>query len=490
MGSLRNKPIFLFLLPLFFVLHGFTENYYSVPLKDALVLTLLYIAIALIIACLCWLYFRSITKAALMAFLLLGYNFIFGSVRDMLSKHFGKTFLWHYSFILPASFLFFLAIFIWLKKRKTPLTKLLSYLNLLFALLVVIDTIWLGSKMITTTHASAGISKEVHIINDTCNKPDIYFIILDAYSGNTALKEKFNFDNSEFENELQNRGFYVFNNSRSNYNYTPYSIASILNMDYLNLDMKTKNQGNLNYCYRMISNSRVTEFLEANKYTLYNYSIFDFPGQPSVNSDNFLPTRTKLITEQTFVSRIWNDILSNAASGKLPIHAIEKKYVYSHFYNNENAIRLTLEKAAQKTTTPKFVYTHLMMPHHPYYFDSMGKALPFDSLVEGKQMNKHNYVEYLQYCNKRILLLLENILKTSPSPPVVVVAGDHGFRYFIDKEDHKYCFMNLAAVYLPGKDYRNFNSNLSSVNLFPIVFNSLFQQHFPLRKDSTIYLWE
>ncbi len=52
-------------------------------------------------------------------------------------------------------------------------------------------------------------------------------------------------------------------------------------MSYLDLNMKTKAPGNLNYCYRMIRDSRVIKFLEANSYQFYNYSIFDFKGQPS-----------------------------------------------------------------------------------------------------------------------------------------------------------------------------------------------------------------
>ncbi len=130
------------------------------------------------------------------------------------------------------------------------------------------------------------------------------------------------------------------------------------------------------------------------------------------------------------------------------------------------------------------------MPHHPYYFDRDGKALPFDSLLEGRQQNRNNYTSYLQYCNKKILQLADDILKTSSSPPIIILSGDHGFRYFQEKEDRKYCFMNLSAVYLPDGNYSHFYSGMSAVNLFPIIFNTQFQQQIPLQKDSTIYLWE
>lgn len=209
-----------------------------------------------------------------------------------------------------------------------------------------------------------------------------------------------------------------------------------------------------------------------------------------MNNNSFLPARTGLITSQTFLGRVWKDILFNVATGKLGIKSIEKKIVYSQLHTNHDFTRLTLGIAAQKTASPKFVYTHLMMPHYPYYFDSEGKALPFDSLVEGRQQSKQNYVGYLRYCNKKILQLTDAILETSSAPPVIILTGDHGFRYFQRKENRKYCFMTLAAVYLPTGDYSGFHSDISGVNLFPALLNTQFRQHIPLQKDSTIYLWE
>jgi hypothetical protein len=490
MRFLKNSPVFLFLLPLFFVLHGFSENYDFVPVKDALLLTGIYTACALTIAWLFWLFYHDFTKASLIAFGVMGYHFFFGTIQDLLRKYFAETFITRYSFILPVSFLFFGVIIVWLKRRKSPFKKLLPYLNALLLLLITVDAGSLLSKMVRKKKSPAGTTHTGFVKCDTCKKPDIFFIILDEYSGNTALKERFNFDNSGFENKLRNRGFYIIPNSSSNYNYTPFSIASMLNMGYLDLDMKTKGPGNLKYCYRMIRDSRAIKFLEANDYQFYNYSIFDFAGQPAIKSENFLPTRTRLITSQTFLSRIWNDILFNVGTGNWGIQSINKKIVYSHLHNNDNFIRLTLDIAAREAIPPKFVYTHLMMPHYPYYFDSHGRALAFDSLVEGRQQDQHNYVEYLQYCNRKILQLTDDILKMSSSPPLIILSGDHGFRYFPKKEDHKYCFMNLMAIYLPAGDYHNFYSNMSAANLFPVIFNTQFQQHIPLQKDSTIYLWE
>ena len=104
---------------------------------------------------------------------------------------------------------------------------------------------------------------------------------------------------------------------------------------------------------------------------------------------------------------------------------------------------LTWKLAEQKTSLPKFVYAHLMMPHYPYYFDKNGKEQPYEKLLEGNQSNKEAYIEYLQYSNKKLLELIRHILQTSASPPIIVLAGDHGFRHFKKPVESKYYFLNL-----------------------------------------------
>ena len=68
------------------------------------------------------------------------------------------------------------------------------------------------------------------------NMPDIYYIILDDYAGIQSLKQNFNFDNTEFYDQLSKKGFFVSSNSFSNYPFTILSIPSSLNMQYLDFN--------------------------------------------------------------------------------------------------------------------------------------------------------------------------------------------------------------------------------------------------------------
>jgi hypothetical protein len=150
----------------------------------------------------------------------------------------------------------------------------------------------------------------------------------------------------------------------------------------------------------------------------------------------------------------------------------------------------TKKKAAERTNAPKFVYTHLMIPHDPYYYDSKGNIVSLEKIIMAGKAGPQNYLEYLQYGNKKILELIDYILENSPTPPVIMILSDHGYRNYKVKSDRRYDFMNLNAIYLPDKNYALFNDSITNVNQFRIFFNTLFGQHLPLLKDSTINVFD
>jgi hypothetical protein len=63
--------------------------------------------------------------------------------------------------------------------------------------------------------------------------PDIYYIILDGHARSDILAELYGYDNNWFVDSLRQRGFYVADRSRTNYAQTYLSLASTLNMTYL-----------------------------------------------------------------------------------------------------------------------------------------------------------------------------------------------------------------------------------------------------------------
>ncbi|MGB8195327.1 MAG: sulfatase-like hydrolase/transferase [Chitinophagaceae bacterium] len=479
-----TAPVFFLLLPIFFVVHGWQENFAFIPATDIGLLLLMYLVAALVLYAIAWLWLRNQYKAALASFALMALHFFFGGIHDLLKRNFENAFISKYAFILPLCLLLIIIMLIALKRKKSSLQKAAAYLNMLLALLIIIDV----ARILLPKQDSPDKKTGVTLNCDSCYKPDIYFVLLDEYTGNDALRDLFNFDNAAFEQQLTNRGFHVVPHSRSNYNYTPFSMASILNMQYLQLENTERKKPDITYAFRLINQNEVTALLEQNGYSFYNHSVFDLPGRPMQTEETFIPSRTKLITAQTLLSRLNRDLGYHLVT-TLKIKKAVDHQAYRIQRSNARLYDLTWKQSAAPHTQPQFIYTHLMMPHYPYYFDRNGKPMdPARVLPEANNMNRKDYVEYMQYVNKKILDLTDHILQASAKPPVIIVMSDHGFRHFNKPVALKYHFMNLNAVYLPGKDYSGFYDSVSNVNQFRLIFNSVFKTGLPLLKDTSIYL--
>src|SRR5580693_7030399 len=87
MKSLRTIPLFVFLLPVFFVLHGYRENLGYIHPGEAAALAGVYLIGAAIVFGLLYLFYRNRMKAALAAGFLLALYFFFGAVQDFLKAY-------------------------------------------------------------------------------------------------------------------------------------------------------------------------------------------------------------------------------------------------------------------------------------------------------------------------------------------------------------------------------------------------------------------
>ena len=310
----QQQPLYLLLLPLFFVFNGYVENYNFIPVKDALLLLLVYTSASLVVTALLWIIYRRLFKAALLSWYLMGFYFFFGYVYDNLYKQFPGAFVSKYSTIIGFFLLVFLIAGVVLFRYKGRLRKLTYALNVFFICLLVVDLLWLSVKIVSDKKPLGSQLSKTFIPCTNCDKPDIYLIVADEYAGDRQLKETMNYDNSGFKEELRKRGFYT-PVSRSNYNFTPFSVSSMLQMEYLkNIVGKNMDHNDFSVCYGLIRENNVFRFLSANGYRLHNYSIFDIHDQPSVFETSVLPEKTRFITGQTLFNRVEKNMLSNMAN--------------------------------------------------------------------------------------------------------------------------------------------------------------------------------
>lgn len=474
----------IFLLPFFFVLHGYRSNAPLVSIKDAVILFLEYLIGFLVIYLFVSKYMKSSKKASFLTMFLMCIFFFFGWMHDLEKKVLHNSFLSRYSLIIPVLIISVVLIIRLIKKSKFSFSKPSQYFNVLFSILIIIEIGFLLKNSISKKEPY------VHFIvqDKGAPKPDVYFIVSDGYAGQEELRNILNYDNSVFLDQLKSKGFHIVSNSRSNYNLTPFSLASTLKMDYLTLNSFNENPEDLNNCFKNINSNEVIHFFKKTGYELVNYSIFQFDETPPLITSQFFEVGPGLIHSQTILGRIEKDLFFNLIT-KYKFKWAMKIAVKKEVKKTEQLYQKTLAAANKKCNHPRFVYTHLMMPHYPYYLDSNGHFNDYNSILEANWASKDGYINYLKYCNNKLLKLVDHILQNSEYPPIIILLGDHGFREFSTQPSiRKYYFMNLNAIYLPNKNYSCFKQGLSNVNEFRCLFNTAFNQNYDIKTDSTIFI--
>jgi hypothetical protein len=483
---LQQKPVFLFILPLFFVLHNLAEIYQPYFLATAAELFLMYTTAGGVIAIIAWLFLKNWRNACLFSFILLAFNFFFGSSYDFIKSHFGPVFFLRYRFLIPTLIILVILSLTYFKKTKNRFARVYLFLNCLFLLLIIIDAVTILQLVWKSKPVYAADLDIKPTICDTCKKPDIYLIVADEYAGKQTLNDIFKFDNLEFENGLGKRGFHIINGTRSNYNATVFSMASFFGMGYIqNLRDTLVNHFDMFACREIIKKNNFQHFLESNGYEIFNCSMFEFNNKKNLVHTPFFVTKKEYFISQTFIRRFFNRVGFNFVS-----KAEIQKWENIHLYNNNKTFDAALKIPLRNTTNPVFAYIHLMLPHRPYYFDKNSNPAAPEILLESARYNKSAYIDYLQYSNKKILDLIDQIQKNSVRPPIIILMSDHGFRQFEERKFDPYYFINFSAIYKPDNNYTGFADSLTNVNYLRVLLNNQFNQKLSMLKDSAFFIKE
>lgn len=493
---LQTGPLFLLLLPVFFLLHLLTD-YFRVLYFSHLHIpeTYWYLGAGLIL----FLFFSSkkplIRRLALFAFLLEFIFFFFGPIHGFLEENAG--FLGKYTVMLASLFvLCVVAAFLLIRSHK-PFYNTFQYLNIVLLTLVGYEIV-----LVTLLYATDGrikrLTKNYPISDsfkqcDTCVNPDIYFLVFDMYANSKVLKSFWNYDNHELDSFLDSTGFYYARNSTSNYNYTVFSIGSTMNMDYQEKDLKYTNAFRSSRQLSQFEDNELFRILKKQGYQFYNYSWFHFNDAPTRVAPFVLTEPKELIAAQTFWFRFKSDIAWNfsmfrkkkpAGSGLTPFFIQECEDNLSRIRVSHKGIK---EVASVSNNKPVFLYAHFLMPHAPFLFDSVGNVKPQLDWLSTKH---EDYLSQLKYTNKVIIDLCNTILKENTRPKIIIVQSDHGYRNYNSKDKLSSAveFENLNAFYFSDKRYSSLYDSISAVNTFRVILNNYFNYSLPLLKDTSFYM--
>ena len=485
----KNSFHFILII-IFFLTHGYKENFGLISFINMLIFFALATLAGLTLFFIFQKIFQYSIKTGIWISCLAIIFLFFGAFMDFIQSISFLQPIIKYRFLLPLLLGILILLFVFLQRTKKSLFVINRYITVLFLIFILIDII---SIIVFSVTPAKRNSRLVNIdfnypmpACDDCARPDIYLILLDDYTGSDGLKRNLHYDNSDFENFLTTSGFHVVAGARSNYTTTILSIASLLNMSYLSGFTKPELIAqDYSRILPIISTNKATSYLTSQGYDFINYSIFDINNQQPAFSRNFFPSEFELIFDKTLIKRLSKDLVLdlNIAGLKIKwgIEMEDEKVVQT----NMQIIKNTIAESNKKNTRSKFVYTHLIMPHPPYWNDSTGKVIRKSYNVPFAEHNSY-YLNYLVYTNKIVKDMIRSLHANTNNNAVIILLSDHGHSGFyppVKKEDF---YTTLNAVFLPGMNYDGFYEGMSNVNEFRILFNKLFNHHLPMAKDSLL----
>ena len=476
--------------PLAIIAYNINELHPAEGMRS-LVLSLL---AALILFGLLWLAFRSKQRAALAVSFLLLLFYSYGHVLDLASKKMDIPRLteWMAGLWLVLAG----AAIAWLVRRRTRVRKAAPVLNLVTLGLVITSTVQI---IVQSSPRSASVADDrapVQILTIPADQtpPDIYYIIVDSYGRSDLLKRSFRIDNTEFIQRLEAMGFYVADCSQSNYGFTNFSLASTLDMDYMDKISERYLGGKMDLIWlpELLQENEVRQNLEQLGYTIVSFEndyfnlLWDdadviYRKNPDrLSKERLFPDingfEAMLIHESAAL--LLTDSLSIYATRLIPIENLpdsEHREIILYMFEKLKEIPLAVE-------SPKFIYAHFVAPHFPIVFDSEGEPV---TLAEDADLETYiaGYRGEVIYLNKKILEIVHEIIVVSATPPVIIIQGDHGD----DKSEAGNRMKILNAYYLPGIDKSKLYPIISPVNSFRLVFNEYFGGNYDLLPDKSFY---
>ena len=452
-----------------------------------------------------YLLMRDWIKSSLVASLFLLLFFLFGDVADWIVKTFGLGPV-RANFLILTVVAVIMIVWFWVVRSRIKNTKTLNlYFNLLSVLFLINSGIQMRNYLIEN-----GVSfnptippAPVAVVHSAAPRPDIYYIILDAYGRNDILQTIYDFDDSSFLNALKSRGFYVAAEASSNYIQTMLSLSSSLNMDYIQSlkadGVKIENRADL---ISILQDSRVRSVLAQNGYQTVSFRNEYKATMP--NADIYYDdSETGLAYPVTAFESILIDHTLARVLTVLP--AFHKALIEMPYDTHRHYILSTFARVKKipSLNGDYFVYTHIIAPHPPFVFDENGVALPHDEpfkLADANQFIKDHsrkayitgYRQQMQYINTLVLEAVDAILAKSKTPPIIIIQGDHGPGAYLhwsslEKTFPAERFSILNAYYFPDQDYSLLYPSISPINSFRVLLNKYFGGKFGLLPDRHYY---
>jgi len=494
----KSLVIHSFLFAITPILFLFSHNVEQVSLSEMFLPSAIVLGFTLLLVLLSRLIFRDIKKAAILISISLVLFFSYGHIYDLITDwHINSFTIGRHRYLMLAwGFLFTCSAYLTIRTRR-DLHNVTTTLNIVALSLVVIPLLNIGVYELKTKNTWQDTSKSMEGSETTTTNPgngsafrDIYYIILDGYASSATLKEVYGYDNQNFIDYLISKDFYIASKSRSNYAITFLSLASSLNMKYVNYltDMVGIESIDRTLPYQMIEDSKVMNVLKLTGYKFIHFSS----GWGATDRNRYADLDIHCGMGNEFLMVLIQTTMLNP---------FERYFAFIKG-DARKRILCTFSELAKvhRIEGPKFVFAHINSPHPPYLFGANGEPVPDAKLKMSGSVwkQKEKYLNQLIFVNKKVEMIVDEILIKSESFPIIILQSDHGpASTFTDPDSGGWerPTENMLrertrifnAYYLPsGGDHLLYDS-MTPVNTFRLIFNFYFNTTYELLNGRTYY---
>lgn len=487
-------PFHTIIFGIFPIVFMFSRNVREIPLSDVLIPLFIFLSLIFLFLLFGKLIFKNIIKFELIFSIFLILLFAYGHMLDFIRNINLLNFMHENHFYLMMFWCQILGIStMYILKTKRNLMNFRSISNNISFLLISFSLfnifIFFGQTYLYSPKKNKDQLEKVddNLFLHSKFRPHIYYIILDRYGNEEALSLFANYDNSDFIKWLEDQGFVVASKSKSNYLKTSQSLASSLNLQYINYLEKElgDKSDNLVPLYSLIKKNALYKIFKNNGYKVIHLGSWWEPTRRNNYADinfsiNFygFSEFINLICEKSWLSYFFEVNKYNS-----------RRIIWQ---NINNQIKQLSEIPNIKE--PTFSFAHLMIPHEPFVFDRNGN---FKTLKE--EINKsyeENYIDQLIYLNNQVKNLINTIISNSEHAPIIILQGDEGpfpYRYRIN--ENKFNWENatqselkqkmgiLNAIYFENCKNKIFSDTISPVNTFRLIFNLYFNTNYNMLPD-------
>ena len=469
-------PILFSFLPILFL---FQYNIHEVPITDVIIPLFLSVIPILVL----WIplkFLIGFKKSSLITSTLVLLYVVYSNLHHILTTQ-SNSFLQIFgkNSVLGMIFLIIFIIIIVLILKRKSIMNINNPLNIMSITIIGFLLVSISGYYISNPidYSISDYSQLEIPIFDTKTKPDVYMFLLDEFAGKDTLRIDFDYNLQPFEDRLSELGFITPQKSFSNYPNTELAVPSFMNMIYLDFlkDELGIDSNDFRLPNQMRQSNTVMKIFKAN-----DYNITTFYGGMGLVPDVRL-TDERLCSFGT----INPDLRKNFVLTYMPFSYFNEKLLENHQYEKLECFFDAIVNTNFEKTSPNFIHAHIRLPHEPFIYDESG-----NKVSQKNQNDKAAYLSQLKFTEKRILELIDVIRERSPDS-IILVMSDHGFRPEIDWEtpkpiDHLRGFNTILSLYFPNSDVE-ITSEISSVNIFRILFNSNFNTEYEILENRHIW---